>query len=92
MHCLARPDKGKQILNFKLWPLVFGFLFFAVAVTPANALPTAEDINDLAQKTQLTTNTFMRDSFELRMAYEYAGRFTNPDDKNKLHNLTKKAT
>ncbi len=68
-----------------------GFSLFAVAASPANVLPSAKDINDLAGKAPLITDTFVRDSFELRMAYEYTDRFTNPNDKNKLHNLAKKA-
>lgn len=81
-------EKG---LNFKLWFLVFSFSLFPPNIASANKLPTAEDVNSLAEKTKRITNTFMQQSFELRMMYEYKGEFLNPNDKDKLHNLAKSA-
>jgi len=68
-------------LNFKLWFLAFSFSLFAFRASSANSIPTAEDINHLAENARLTTNTFTQESFELRMGYEYSGKFLNPNDK-----------
>jgi hypothetical protein len=57
----------------------------------AEALPTAEDINSLAQAAKSTVDTFLRQSFELRMKYEFSGRFLNPGDKENLYKLAKEA-
>ncbi len=77
-------------MNFKVWFLAFGFSLFALSASPANAIPTAEDINSLAEMARLTADTFMRESFELRMRYEFTGRFSRQEDKENLHNLVKK--
>ena len=81
-------EKG---LNFKLWLLAFSFSLFASNIASANKLPTAEDINSLAEETKRITDTFMQQSFKLRMMYEYKGEFLNPDDKDKLQTLAKSA-
>jgi len=57
----------------------------------AGALPIAEDINSLAENARLTTDTFMQQSFKLRMQYEYSGRFLTEDDKENLYQLAKDA-
>lgn len=77
--------------NSKVWLLAFSFSLLAFVPARANSLPTAGDINSLSEKANLVTNAFVQKSFELRMGYEYAGQFINPDDKNKLHKLAKKA-
>ncbi len=66
--------------------------FLSVAASSANALATAEDINNLAEKVRLTGDTFMQESFELRMKYEYSGQFLNPNDRDNLHKLAKRAS
>ncbi len=57
----------------------------------ANAIPTAEDINSLSETVKLTVDTFMQESRPLRLRFEFSGRFLNPDDKDNLHELAKKA-
>jgi len=79
-------------LNFKLWFLAFIFSHFAFIASSANAIPTAEDINILAKRAKLTADTFMQESFELRMRYEYSGKFLQQDDKENLHKLAKRAS
>ncbi len=64
-------------------------LFLSAETTSANTLPTEEIINNLAENTKLTANTFMRQSFKLRMQYEYSGKFLTNDDKENLHKLAK---
>ena len=64
---------------------------FFLSTAAANTLPTGEDINGLAENARLTTDTFMQQSFKLRMQYEYSGRFLTEDDKENLHKLAKSA-
>lgn len=67
-------------------------LFFAGPAYPANVPPTADDINHLAETARLIGDTFMQKSFELRMKYEYSGKFVEEDDKNGLCKLAKEAS
>jgi len=67
------------------------FLFLSSSSGFAEVLPTAEDINSLAQAAKSTVDTFLRQSFELRMKYEFSGRFPNPGDKENLYKLAKEA-
>ena len=41
--------RGKQALNFKVWFLVFSFSLFASVAGSADAIPTAEDIDPVAE-------------------------------------------
>ncbi len=50
-------------------------------------LPTAEDIDRLAETAKSISSGFKTASNELRFQYEYSGRFLNPADKEKLHTL-----
>jgi len=61
--------------------------FLSLSSPFAGALPTAGDINSLAESAKLTTDTFMQQSFKLRMQYEYSGRFLTEGDKENLHKL-----
>lgn len=71
--------------------LCMAVLFLPADTTSANALPTEEAINSLAENAKLTANTFMQQSFRLRMQYEYSGKFLTKDDKENLHKLAKSA-
>ena len=66
-------------------------LFLSADTTSAETLPTEEVINNLAESAKLTTDTFMQQSFRLRMQYEYSGRFLTGDDKENLHKLAQSA-
>jgi len=66
-------------------------LFLLTVTISANELPSTEDINSLAEAARLTTDMFMQESFELRMAYEFGGRFLRHEDKENLHKLAKTA-
>ncbi len=72
--------------------LCVAFFFSSLPASSANAIPTAEDINSLAETARLTADTFMRESFQLRMQYEFSGQFLSRNDKENLHTLAKKAT
>jgi len=73
-------------LSFRMW-------FFGLASLPvfcaggAETLPTAEDIDKLAETAKSISSGFKTASNELRFQYEYSGRFLNPADKEKLHTL-----
>jgi len=71
--------------------LSVAFLFLSSSSGFADALPTAEDINSLAENAKLTAGTFMQQSFKLRMQYEFSGRFLTDDDKENLYKLAKNA-
>ena len=66
------------------------FLSFLL-VHSANAIPTEDDINSLAEKARQTTDTFIQKSFQLRMAYQYSGKFLNSRDKEQLNTLATRA-
>ena len=71
--------------------LCAAFFFSSLPASPANTIPTAEDINSLAETARLTADTFMRESFELRMRYEFSGQFLTRNDKENLQKLAKSA-
>jgi len=72
---------------------VFLIAFFLsyLPADSANAIPTAEDINSLAEKVRQTTDTFMQKSFQLRMSYEYSGKFLSQRERENLHTLARSA-
>jgi hypothetical protein len=66
--------------------------FFPACADSSDTLPAAEDIEALAGDVRLTTETFMQQSFKLRMGYEYSGKFLVQDDRENLHKLAKSAS
>lgn len=50
----------------------------------SDALPTADDINELSTKAKQATEAFLRESVGLRFQYEYSGKFLTDDDRGKL--------
>ena len=67
------------------------FLLNPALLPAADSPASAEDIAELARKTVQIADTFMQQSFRLRMAYEYKGRFLISDDKQNLYNLAEEA-
>jgi hypothetical protein len=66
-------------------------LFLPVFSRWAYAIPTAEDINSLAEAARLATEKFARESLEPRLKYELSGKFLNAEDRENLHKLAKTA-
>jgi hypothetical protein len=66
-------------------------LFLSAQTILADALPTEEDIDSLAGNAKLTSDTFIQQSFNLRMQYEYSGRFLTEADKEHLYELAQDA-
>lgn len=52
---------------------------------------TYKDVNEPAVKSKLIYDTFVEQSFQLRMSYRFSGHFVNADDKSRLYGLAKKA-
>jgi hypothetical protein len=71
-------------------PLVL--LTISLPAIAAESLPTAQDINDAAQKAKQTYNSFFTQTFTIRMQYEYSGRFLNPQDKDTLCEAARQAS
>ncbi len=76
----------------KKWPLLVILLAFSFSVIADETLPTAQDINDAAQKAKQTYDSFFEQTFTIRMQYEYSGRFLNPGDKDTLCKASQKAS
>jgi hypothetical protein len=67
-------------------------LFLHANTVSANAPPGVEDIEATAKQVRLISDTFMRQSFELRIQYEYSGKFLTQKDKENLRELAKRAS
>lgn len=80
----------KQHINHIATVLSMMIFFLPQAADSASALPAAGDINNLAQTTRLTADTFMQQSAGPRMQYEFSGKFLTQDDKENLQKLAKR--
>ena len=65
--------------------------FLSVAAGLVNDVPTAEDIEAAAEMAKLFFDTFTQQSAELRIQYEFSGKFLTQDDKENLQKLAKRA-
>ncbi|MGA2678133.1 MAG: hypothetical protein ABSF37_02395 [Sedimentisphaerales bacterium] len=82
---MIRPISKRHLL-----PLVL--LTISLPAIAADALPTAQDINDALQKAKQTYDSFFSQTFTIRMQYEYSGRFLNQQDKDMLCRAAKQAS
>jgi hypothetical protein len=71
--------------------LPFLLLAFSLPAVASDSLPTAQDINDAAQKTKQTYDSFFTQTFTMRMQYEYSGRFLNSEDKETFYKAAEMA-
>lgn len=74
------PSKTATVLCVVLFPL-FG------SSAGAGVSPTAEEIDRLAETAKSTAEAFMQQGFELRAGYEFNGRFSSSEDREKLQEL-----
>ena len=81
---IKRPDKSATVLR-----VVFFLLFLSSSC--AGVLPTAADIDQLAEKARFTCDAFMQESFQLRMGYEFKGKFLTKDNRETLQKIAKRA-
>jgi hypothetical protein len=54
------------------------------ALGAAEQLPTAQDVNNLADNVKVAIDTFEQQSFRLRMQYQYGNRFLSDGDRENL--------
>jgi len=64
----------------------------AFAASSSGSLPTAEDVEQLAQEMKQTAEAFSKESIELRFQHEYSGRFLSERDRERLEGLAKRAS
>jgi hypothetical protein len=62
-----------------------------VSAIAADSLPTDDDVNQLARQSKQTSDNFFNQTFEIRLRYEYFGRFNDPCDKDQLRTLARTA-
>ncbi|MGD1043000.1 MAG: hypothetical protein ABR913_08040, partial [Sedimentisphaerales bacterium] len=73
-----------------LLPLVL--LTISLPAIANDSLPTAQDINDAAQKARQVSDSFFSQTFTIRMQYEYSDRFLNQQDKDTLCEAARQAS
>jgi len=83
--------KRKQLIIHLICGLYAGGFFLSTASGSAGQATAAEDISRLSEMARATTSVFMQKSFELRMRYQYCGKFISPDDKENLQRIAKRA-
>ncbi|MHC4216196.1 MAG: hypothetical protein ACYSWP_22820, partial [Planctomycetota bacterium] len=66
-------------------------LVLFICAPAISALPNADDITKKTDSARKTINEFMLDSFELRLKYDFHGKFTNKQDAESLNKLAKNA-
>ena len=78
-------SKKRSLLSILL------ILSLSLSATAADSLPADDDVNQLAQQSKQTSDDFFSRTFEIRMRYEYFGRFNDPCDKDRLRTLARTA-
>ncbi len=66
-------------------------LSLSVSAIAADSPSADDDVNRLAQQSKQTSDDFFSRTFEIRMRYEYFGRFDDPCDKDRLRTLARTA-
>jgi len=90
VRCLR--DNCDEILHPRVLFLLLSFFSLSVPVLAATQLPTAEDINSLSDKSQKIYDDFLRQSFELRLKYEFNNKLIDKADSEKLYKISKTAS
>jgi len=75
-----------------VWFLAFSLSLSALTANLIGAPPTAEDIEAAAEMAKLSFDAFTQQSAELRVQYEFSGKFLTQDDKENLQKLAKRAS
>ncbi len=86
---MGSPNKYAPKITTILYMVI---LFLHATTVSANAPPCAQDIEATAKEVRLISDTFMQQSFELRMKHEYSGKFLTQEDKENLRKLAKRAS
>ncbi|MBW8001039.1 MAG: hypothetical protein FVQ80_03350 [Planctomycetes bacterium] len=72
--------------------LVGGLVFLLCTAGLCDNLPTAEDIESLSQSTKEAHDAFSRDSYQLRLRYNYADKSLTPHERDQLEKIAKTAS
>ncbi|MHC4271744.1 MAG: hypothetical protein ACYST2_05470, partial [Planctomycetota bacterium] len=85
---MNRSDRSLSQIHF-----YFFLSFLSVVFWPgfAHALIKPEDVNQLADSARLVLDSFYLESFNLRMQYEYSGKFITPEHREKLKQIASNA-
>jgi len=86
MHLTNKLSQTPQIFC-----LIVGFTILLPCLHASN-LPSAQDVNDLREECSTTYESFMQESFKIRMQYEFSGKFLTPEDKNTMQKLAEETT
>jgi uncharacterized protein YdcH (DUF465 family) len=71
--------------------IIFIFsLLLSLSAEPAS-LPAAQDINNVSAEAKLAYDGFLRDSYALRLEYEFAGRFSGDEHRSKMRQFAEQA-
>ncbi|MBN2020081.1 MAG: hypothetical protein JW749_07645 [Sedimentisphaerales bacterium] len=81
-----------SFLNKCLLVFVATLLLICSSRLLAVSLPDFDDVNRLSRRAKQISDDFFENSFEIRMRYEYAEGFTDPDDKANLSKLAIQAS
>jgi len=76
--------------KFAISLCVFAPLLFLPKL--AEAASIADDVNNLAETAKSTADSFLQESFDLRLKYQYNGCSLNELDRQNLYNLATKAS
>ncbi|MHC4293333.1 MAG: hypothetical protein ACYSTX_03485, partial [Planctomycetota bacterium] len=79
-------DKPSIQINFYLFLLFLSILFW---IEPAVAVVGPEDVNQLEESARLALDNFYRESFDLRMQYEYSREFITIEHREKLKQIAR---
>ena len=76
----------------KIYFLPLVLLTISLPAIADDSPPTAQDINNAAQKAKQVSDAFFTQTFNIRMQYEYSGRFLAPQDKDSLCKAAQQAS
>ena len=88
--CIKRTAKTIRNICTSIACIIFSLL--SVPAASAGTIVTFEDINGLVTSAKTSYDAFTHESLRLRMQYEYSGRFLSEEDKDRLHEIAKKAS
>ncbi len=90
MRCLR--DNSNEILHPRVFFLLLSLFSLSASASATTQHPTAEDINSLSDKSQKIYDDFLRQSFELRLKYEFNNKLIDKADGEKLYKIAKTAS
>jgi hypothetical protein len=85
-------DNCDEILRSGVFFLLLCLFSLVVPVSAATQQPAAEDINSLSVKSQKVYDDFLRQSFGLRIKYEFNSNFIDRADGENLYKIAKTAS